>query len=844
MKVLRPNSLPQEKFLASTADIVVYGGSAGSGKGTRKSCNVLTPFGFRRIGDLKEGDALCATDGTIQRIIGYYERGLQQFYRLRFADGSVVDCDEDHIWVAWRARGSFKRAGVQTCGESGAKKWTTKQIYQHFTEGSGCRLGIPIISKPAIFNVAGQKKGPNKFIKREIDPYTLGVMLGDGCITGKGKNPVSFFSNDKEIIARVSAIYPISLYKAGNRAGYNCVFKGKELENHLSDIGLLGTYSHTKFIPRIYLHGSVEERYDLLRGLMDTDGYVDSGGDLYYTTVSKRLAEDITFLVRSLGGFVSSWNKASGYKKEDGTYVPCKEAYNLLFKLPSNADACYLKRKRDRASKKRHQTLCNWIESIEKIDSDESVCISVSHPNSLFIVDNFIVTHNTYAVLFDTLRYVDDPNYRAVIFRRTSPMLTSPGGLWDTAGKVYTLPGIDGVAKQKDLMYTFPSGATVKFSHMEHVSDMLGWQGSQLTAVFFDEATHFDPSQITYMFSRLRSDAKADGYMRLTCNPDPDHKIRKWLDWWIDPKTGLPIPERSGVVRYFVMLGDEWYWASSKELLLRDPDVIKALADPDTGRVDSNLIMSFTFIPALLSDNKDLLRDNPRYKASLMAMPKVDRERLLGGNWNARASSGDYFNRKWCIEVDRNQIPQNMTRVRYWDRAGTKPNPVNENPDWTVGLLLGRCQDGYTWILDMVRFRDTPATVRSTIVATTDTDCALYPNTRVVVEKDPGQAGKSDAEMLVKALGGRDVRTRAVTKAKLTRFMPFSAAAEAGLVRVVRGVWNDDFYAELEAFSGDNKGKDDIVDCAAGGYLELEEKFNVPDFILPPVFAKPNSFSI
>jgi len=82
----------------------------------------------------------------------------------------------------------------------------------------------------------------------------------------------------------------------------------------------------------------------------------------------------------------------------------------------------------------------------------------------------------TYAILYDTLRYVEDPNYRAVIFRRTSPMLTSPGGLWDTASQIYTLPGIDGIPKQKDLTYVFPSGATVKFSHMEHVSDMLAWK--------------------------------------------------------------------------------------------------------------------------------------------------------------------------------------------------------------------------------------------------------------------------------------------------------------------------------------------------------------------------------
>lgn len=451
----------------------------------------------------------------------------------------------------------------------------------------------------------------------------------------------------------------------------------------------------------------------------------------------------------------------------------------------------------------------------------------------------------SFAVLLDILRYKDDPNYRAVVFRRTSPQLLAPGSIWQEAGKLFTLPGIDAQAKIKDLKYVFPSGAEVSFSHLEHEKDKENWQGSQLSAVYFEEATHMSGSQITYMFSRLRSEAEVDGYIRMTCNPDPDHPLRKWIDWWIDKKTGLPIPERSGVLRYFVMLGDEWYWASSKELLLRDPDVIQAIGDPETGRVDTNLIMSFTFIPATLNDNKDMLKANPRYKAALMAMGKVDRERLLGGNWNVRASHGDYFHRNWVTVVDKNQIPSGMRTVRYWDRAGTKPNADNPNPDWTVGLLVGRCDLGYTWILDMIRLRDTPANIQSTIQSAAQTDALSRVSTRITLEKDPGQAGKSDAEMLAKALGNYDVRIRPATKSKLTRFMPFSAAAENGLIRVVRAAWNDDFFNELEAFDGSGKGKDDIVDCCSGGYLELEDKLAIPDIIMPVNFgATSNTFNI
>jgi len=100
----------------------------------------------------------------------------------------------------------------------------------------------------------------------------------------------------------------------------------------------------------------------------------------------------------------------------------------------------------------------------------------------------------TFSVILDILRYVEDPNYRAVVFRRTSPQITAPGSIWQEAGKIFSLPGIDAEPKIKDLKYVFPSGAEVVFSHLEHEKDKENWQGSQLSAVYFEEAKHKWPA--------------------------------------------------------------------------------------------------------------------------------------------------------------------------------------------------------------------------------------------------------------------------------------------------------------------------------------------------------------
>ncbi len=164
-RLWKPQEGPQTAGYYSQADLMLYGGEAGGGKGLKPETPVLTPFGWKAIGKLKIGSAVCATDGTVTRVIGKFERGKQPVYRLAFSDGSEIVCDADHIWLAWATRKSRKIGNALTCGEDGAKKWATSAIFEHYRKG-GARLKIPVISEPVRFNVAGSLKGKDKFIRR------------------------------------------------------------------------------------------------------------------------------------------------------------------------------------------------------------------------------------------------------------------------------------------------------------------------------------------------------------------------------------------------------------------------------------------------------------------------------------------------------------------------------------------------------------------------------------------------------------------------------------------------------------------------------------------------------
>jgi len=387
------------------------------------------------------------------------------------------------------------------------------------------------------------------------------------------------------------------------------------------------------------------------------------------------------------------------------------------------------------------------------------------------------------------------------------PQITNPGGLWDETQNLYPRTGAMPHLGPRE--WRWRRGGKIKFSHLQFDSTVYDWQGAQITLICFDELTHFSRHQFFYMISRNRSTCGVRPYIRATCNPDADSWVADFLEWWLDPETGFPIPERAGVLRYYVRVGDKIEWADRPEDLMQHLPGMEA--QPPGFEVPRPI--SVTFIPASVFDNPALLQVNPEYVSWLRSLPLLECERLLGGNWKIRPAAGLYFKREWCAVVD--EVPADLDHiVRYWDLAATEKTEFND-PDWSVGIKLGRDRNGGYWLLDMVRRRANPGDVERLLLDTATQDGKRV---RIGFGQDPGQAGKNQAFYLVRALGGFSVGPARESGDKLTRFGPFSSQCRAGNVKIRRGAWNEELFRVLEGFP--DLAHDDEVDACSGA-LEM-----------------------
>lgn len=408
----------------------------------------------------------------------------------------------------------------------------------------------------------------------------------------------------------------------------------------------------------------------------------------------------------------------------------------------------------------------------------------------------------SWALLAEPLRHIGNPQFGAVLFRRTFPQITNQGGLWDESNKIYPL--LNAEPRTADCEWIFKSGATVSFRHLQHDKDKLSWQGAQIPLIGFDELTHFEESQFWYLLSRNRSTCGVRPYVRATTNPDADSWVAKLIEWWINQETGYPIPERAGVVRWFIRRDDQLIWADSAQELL------DAHPGPDT------IPKSLTFVPSKLEDNPTLQEKDPGYRANLLAMPEVDRLRLLGGNWKVRLQAGMFFKvgQMPIIPV----APAGLKYCRAWDLAATAGGG-----DWTVGAkvgMQGAGDDRRFYIVDVIRGQWAPDDVEMRIKQAAQLDGQ---SCKIKLPQDPAQAGKSQALHLTRMLAGSHVESEVVSGKKEARARGLASQANIGNVSVVEGPWNAALLAEFDAFP--MKGRpDDQVDATSDAFNELTQK--------------------
>jgi phage terminase large subunit-like protein len=444
-------------------------------------------------------------------------------------------------------------------------------------------------------------------------------------------------------------------------------------------------------------------------------------------------------------------------------------------------------------------------------------------------------------MLLRPLLQIHDPKFEAIFFRRTGAMLTGSGSVWNEAKSIYRNFGAK--IKENAREIHFPSGAQIKFSHMEHEKNADDHQGKQYSQIYFDEGTAFTQYQITFLMSRLRSSAEVKSTMFISCNPDPDSYIAQLIDWWLDDE-GFPDKSKAGVQKFYGMINDELYFTDTVKEMEELHPTICWVNNPNTGEKEYFPPKTITFIGGTIFDNAAVRLANPGYVSQLNALPQIEKDRLLHGNWYARPEGSSHFQRSWLTVVD--TVPEGAAYCRAWDKAATEPSEKNTHPDYTASVKMAKDRHGFFYLIGdyesdnydkkdckqnkvFGRFRERSGR-REVLVhkqAEQDgTECT------VILSQDPGAAGiteYTDSARKLITLGyvvKKDPMP--TTSGKLTRYLPFSSAAENGLVYLVKSSFNpatlDAFFKESEAFDGERSSshrKDDWPDATASAFNYL-----------------------
>ena len=360
---------------------------------------VMTPMGWRKMGDIKIGDEVIGSNGRPTKVVGVFPQGEKEVYRVTMTDGSNTIACAEHLWAVRTA--SDKRR------DKPLRVLQTQEMMGNLRCFHQYRYELPLLSAPVSWAVR----------ETPLDPYSLGMLLGDGCLTDK--TSPSFCTADDELVSSLgTALVGMNLnfrrksnvdYVITNPlAGHGGTIVRNPLTQALRQLKLAGTYSATKFIPEIYLYNSAEVRLAVLQGLLDTDGgpVVQPGRTcrIQYATTSERLRDDVLFLVRSLGG-VAHWRRRQAEGRRPGfargrEVLHRNDAYIMDIRLPEGLEPFRLGRKAAVYHQHGGGRPMRFIKNIEPAGVEETQCISVAASDSLYVTDDFILTHNTLADAF------------------------------------------------------------------------------------------------------------------------------------------------------------------------------------------------------------------------------------------------------------------------------------------------------------------------------------------------------------------------------------------------------------------------------------------------------------
>lgn len=359
---------------------------------------VATPNGFVQMGSLKVGDEIWNPDGKTTKVLEIYEQGFKDVYKLTLADGRSVRCGADHLWEVVCANNHFKHKVLTT------HDLLNNGLYNQCVV-KGKRYNAYKYYLPAIEPLQYNEKQQN------VPAYVLGALLGDGALT---KRTPKISSIDQEILDRIQYLLGDGFefkYDPTTSCEYRIIDKERfmhkdEFENGqygvnrlhrwIDDLGLCVSCAY-KFIPDQYKYGSIEQRYELIRGLMDTDGYISKDGGMSFVNTSKQLIDDFVEVLRSLGILCSVSKRAPGKGGVRNGRAIFGTKFSYVVYIKGNPDIFYLSRKRNRIRKNRKFSNKVAITNIEYLGEQEKQrCIFVSNENHLYLTRDYIPTHNSF----------------------------------------------------------------------------------------------------------------------------------------------------------------------------------------------------------------------------------------------------------------------------------------------------------------------------------------------------------------------------------------------------------------------------------------------------------------
>lgn len=371
----------------------LVGMGTGTGKANTLDTKILTPNGWTTMRDVYIGQEIMCPDGSTSNIIAIHPQGKKDVYKITFSDGSSAKCCEEHLWdtMSWNDRRNNSRGLRRKYSTK-----TTKEISQTIHHIGGQKNhNIPMVEKINFNNE-----------ELFIHPYIMGFLLGDGGITR-----TTTFTTGDDFCANKIASYLPDCYKVNNnKTKYDFSIVSDEGSNLITTKIKnmeVNCKSENKFIPEEYKFTTYENRLLLLQGLMDADGTVDNRGyHCSYSTSSEKLKSDVVELVQSLGGIATVTTKIPYYINVDGDKVVCLKNYIVTINI--NDCPFLLPRKVNLLKPKTKYSPKRYITSIEYVSFEECQCITINHPDHRYIIDDYIVTHNSGVAIGQFMTWKND----------------------------------------------------------------------------------------------------------------------------------------------------------------------------------------------------------------------------------------------------------------------------------------------------------------------------------------------------------------------------------------------------------------------------------------------------